>query len=170
MSVRADVDRGLEIVKQIDELKAELEKIETRLEKAGLEAGSRGEHQALKDVDREGKCWQAKGSAVSVPMIFTSDKIVSSFTANGAKHTAIAAAAGGHLREFFKPVNKYENLFDDGKKFRAHAAEVLAGAAPAFITACVATDKSGIPKSDIKILWGEVEEINKSDAKTNENH
>jgi len=159
MSVRADVDRGLEIVKKIDELTVELEQIEARLEKAGLEAGSRGEHQALKDADREGKCWQAKGSAVSVPMIFTSDKIVASFTAKGAKHKAIEAAANGHLDKFFKPVNKYENLFDDGKKFRRVAAEILAGAAPAFVTACVATDKSGIPKSDIKILWGEIEEI-----------
>ena len=158
-SVRADVDRGLEIVAKVAELKKELEVIEGRLHKAGMEAGLRGEHVELKDKEREGKQWLAKGSGVSVPLVFTTDKIVGSFTANGAMHQTIRTASNGHLTDFFKPVSKWENLFDDGKKFRAKAAEVLAERAPAFITACIARDKTGIPKSDIKILWGEIEEI-----------
>jgi len=159
MSVRADVDRGVEIIAKMFELKDELKSIETRLERAGLEAGNRGEHEDLKDKEREGKQWLAKGSAVAVPMVFTADKLIGSFTANGALHQTIRLAANGHLTEFFKPVSKYEILFDDGKKFRAKALEVLAERAPAFITACVARDKAGIPKSDIKILWGQIEEI-----------
>jgi hypothetical protein len=153
MSVRADVDRGLEIVAKLVELQAELEKIEERLEKAGLDAGTRGEHIDLADKERDGKQWLAKGSAVEVPIVFTSDSIVASFTRDGDKHLKIRDAANGHLTDFYKPVSKFESKFKDGKLFRAHAREVLGAAAPAFITACLATDKAGIPKSDIKILW-----------------
>ena len=63
----------------------------------------------------------------------------------------------GNLREFFKPVRKFENLFDDGKKFRARAADVLDKAAPACLTACLSLDKDGLPKSDIKIEWDKPE-------------
>jgi hypothetical protein len=162
MSVRADVDRGLEIVRKIAELEKELKDIEQRLQKAGLEAGQRGEHQDLKDEERGGKRWLARGSGAAVPLIFTDDKLVSSFTANGAKHQTIRVAANGHLLDFYRPVNKFESKFEDGKKFRAAAAEILAERAPAFITACLATDKAGIPKSDIKILWGDIEDIKPS--------
>jgi hypothetical protein len=159
MSVRADVDRGLEIVARIAALEEELEQIETRLEKAGLEAGSRGEHQPLADEDRDGKRWLAKGSAMGLPLIFTADKIVGTFAAGSARHKAIHGASNSHFLNFFKSVHAYENLFKDGKQFRKQAHEVLGKDAPAFITACLATDKAGIPKSDIKILWEESEEL-----------
>jgi hypothetical protein len=152
-SVRQDVDRGLEIRAKIAELERELEGIEERLQAAGLEAGRRGEHVELKDAEREGKQWLAKGSAVAVPLIFTADKLIGSFTANGAMHQTIRTAAAGHLAVFYKAVNQFKILFDDGKRFRAKAQEVLAERAPAFVSACLARDKAGIPKSDIKILW-----------------
>lgn len=157
MSLRADVDRGLEIVGKIGELQDELKGIEARLQAAGLQAGTRGEHQPLKDAERDGKCWLARGSTATVPLIFTADKIIGSFAANGARHEAIRAAANGRMLEFFKPVNKFESKFDDGKRFRLAANEILGPQAPAFITACVARDSAGIPKSDVRILWGEAE-------------
>lgn len=152
-TVREDVDRGLVIVKELAALDLELKAIEGRLHKAGLEAGTRGEHKDLKDEDRGGKQWLAKGTEVEVPLIFTDDKIRASFTANGAIHQTIRNAAHGELMRFYKPTTKYEVLFDDGKKFRKMADEILGVRAPAFITACVARDKDGIAKSDIKILW-----------------
>ena len=81
------------------------------------------------------------------------------FAANGPVHKLISFAARGRLADFYKPVNKYENRFDSGKKFRALADELLAKDAPAFITACLARDKDGIPKSDIKIMWEETESV-----------
>ena len=60
MSVRQDVDRGLEIIAKMAELKTEMKEIETRLQLAGRQAGSRGEHEALKDAERDGKQWLAK--------------------------------------------------------------------------------------------------------------
>lgn len=158
MSVRANIDRGLEIVAKIAELEAELDRIEQALTKEGLAAGARGEHADLKDAARDGRLWLARGSAMAVPMIFTADKIIGSFTAGSARHTAIKDASGGKFSSFFRPSNKFESLFDDGKQFRAAAAEIIGPKAPAFITACVARDKSGIPKSDIKILWSAAED------------
>lgn len=153
MSVQALVDRGLEIVAEQAKLKAELAGIEEKLLKLGHAAGLRGEHQSLKDEDREGRRWPATGSSRIVPVIFTADLIVGSFAQNSDKHNSIAAAAGNRFKDFFKPAFKYENRFDDGKKFRAKADEVFATDAPAFITACVARDKTGIPKSAVKIEW-----------------
>jgi hypothetical protein len=155
MSLRADVDRGLEILAEIKKLQTELKNIETRLEMAGLQAGQRGEHQPLQDADRGGKCWFAHGSDQDVPLIFTDDKLIGSFTAESKVHKTILAVAAGKLPEFFKPVNKFEAVFDDGKKFRKHAFEIFGEQAPAFITACVARDKAGIAKSDVKICWAD---------------
>lgn len=157
MSIRADVDRGLEIVGKIGELQDELKDIEVRLQAAGLQAGTRGEHQPLKDAERDGRCWLARGSAAAVPLIFTADRIIGSFAANSARHEVIREAANGRLLEFFKPVNKFESKFDDGKRFRLAANEILGPQATAFITACVARDSAGIPKSEVRILWGKPE-------------
>jgi hypothetical protein len=149
------VDRGLAIRAQLKELNAELKEITESLESFGIDQP----HEDLKDQDREGKRWMAWGSKLIVPIVFTADKILGEFRAGTVLNQKIDRAADGHLREFFKPINKWENLFDDGKKFRARAAELLEAKAPAFITACLARDKHGIPKSDVKILWDDAEPI-----------
>jgi len=147
------VDRGLEIVASQKALDAELKKIVTELEQHGLEHAAH--HEDLADADRDGKRWFANGTAVSVPVIFTADKLVGEVAAKSPKRVEIEAAAGRFFRAFFKPVSGYVNLFKDGKQFRKHAHELLGDEAPAFITACVARDKNGIAKSDVKILWDE---------------
>jgi hypothetical protein len=147
------VDRGLEIRAEIKRLKAELDDITTRLENAGLKAPQ----EDLKDADREGRRWLARGSALIVPVVFTADKIIGEFKVPSPIQEKIVTTANGQVGEFFRPINKWENLFSDGKKFRAHAAELLAAKAPAFITVCLARDKHGHPKSDIKILWDDAE-------------
>ncbi len=151
--IKTLVDRGLEIVEAQKALDAEMKKIVAELEAHGLEHSAH--HEALEDADRDGKRWFANGTVVSVPMIFTADKLVGEIATKSPKRVEIEAAAGKFFRAFFKPVSGYVNLFKDGKQFRKHAAEMLGADAPAFITACVARDKNGIAKSDIKILWSE---------------
>lgn len=148
------VDRGIEVRKLIKKLQAELKEIEAFLESTGLKA----EHTDLKDADREGRRWLAHGSELIVPVIFTADKIVGSFTRDTELHRKIEAASCRRLGAFFKAINGYKNKFDDGKKFRAAAEETLGKeSAPPFITACLARDKHGVPLSDVKILWDETE-------------
>ena len=151
MSVRADVDRGLEIRETMEKLKTELKDIETRLQMAALQ----GEQVELKDAERDGRQFLARGSDRSVPVIITADLITGSFAANSEKHREIQAVAESLLTKFYKPVSKYESRFESGKKFRLQAAELLGLSAPAFITACVARDKDGIAKSAVKIMWQE---------------
>ena len=153
MSIKADIDRGLAIIAELEKLETELKNIEVRVKHAAL----RGEQVELKDADREGKQYLAAGSQRVVPVILTADKIIGEFAAVGPKRDFVLLASRGLMLEFFKPVNKYENRFDNGKKFRKHADELLGKDAPAFVTACLARDKDGIPKSDIKIMWEESE-------------
>ena len=162
MSIRNDVDRALEIMPKIAELQAELKNIETRLIMAGYTAGAAGEHEELKDAEREGRRWFARGTARMVPLIFTADAIRGQFIKDSPAHSAIRVSLGsahGSLVEFFKPKTVYLNTMPDGKKFRARADEILGVNAPAFITACIARDKDGVPKSDVKIDWDHAEAV-----------
>ena len=156
-SIATLVERGLSIRREIKELTAELKQVEADLKSLALKASASGRVEDLKDADREGRRWLARGSSAIIPVVFTADLIVGSFAQDSKTHKRIEAAAVGNLREFFKPVRKFENLVDDGKKFRARAADVLDKAAPAFITACLSLDKDGLPKSDIKIEWDKPE-------------
>ena len=85
--------------------------------------------------------------------MLTADKLVQKFAKNSAVQKRIEAEAGGQLTRFYRPVSGYVITQKDGKKFRAFAAEILGGHAPALIAACRALDKFGIPKSDIKLEW-----------------
>jgi len=161
MSIKADVDRGLVLCSEIFACERELTEIEKRLIKAASDRPDK--HLDLKDAERGGTRWFATGSDKLVPIIFTDDKIVGSFQINSPAHETILAAADGKLLKFFKPINAYKNRFDDGKKFRTLAAELLAASAPAFITACVAKGTDGLPKSDIKIQWDAAEAISTND-------
>ena len=151
MSLRADVDRGLEIREEVEKLQTELKAIEVRLKDAGLN----GHQVELVDAEREGRQYLAGGTSRVVPVIFTSDLLVGEFGRDTKKHLEIMDAVQNKtgVLQFFKPVSKFENRFDSGKKFRALASEVFGDLAPKFITACVARDKDGIPKSAIKVMW-----------------
>jgi len=155
MNLTPLVDRGLDIRKQIKTLQAELKDIEKKLEQAGLH----GDHVELKDADREGRRFLARGSRVLIPVIFTADKLIGTFKHDSPVHVKIADAADGHLRDFFTLTQTWENNFDNGKRFRTEADAILGKAAPAFITACLSRDKYGIPKSDIKVNWDDQEPI-----------
>lgn len=155
MSIRSDVDRGLEIRAQIERLETELKDIETRLQMAGLK--NPGEHEDLKDADRDGRRWPAKGSDRIVPVIFTADLLLGELGANTPRAQTIRTAARGKLDFFFKHNAVLKNRFDSGKRFRIEAARLLEEAAPNFITACLARDKDGQPKSKIVVAWKESE-------------
>ena len=149
--LRADVDRGLEIREQMEKLTVELKGITARLTDAALH----GEQVPLVDDEREGKQFLAQGTDKIVPVIITADNLMGEFPAVGDKFDTIVATLEDRatLLKFYKPVNKFENRFDNGKKFRALADELLGKAAPAFITACLSRDKFGVPKNAIKVVW-----------------
>ena len=143
------VDRGLVLVSEIEIRKAELAKIEKMLKSAALE----GEHAELKDAAREGRRYLARGTGTEVPVVFSADLLIASFSQDSETHKTIAALAGEKLGEFFvlKPI--FEKVIDDGKDFRTRADEVLGGNAPAFITACLQRKKGGIPKNKVSVEW-----------------
>ena len=128
MSVQADIDRGLQIRFELERLEAELKKIETRLEIAGL----KGEQVPLSDGDREGRQYIARGTGQQVPIIFTADQIISGFVNNSSKHMQLRDLVGDALKEFFKLT--WSNRTKDGKAFRAKARDRLGDKAPHFIT------------------------------------
>jgi hypothetical protein len=154
-SIKALVDRGLDIRLHIKRLERELGEIEGKLKKAGLER----EQEYLKDEDREGRRWLAQGTTLIVPVVFTADKLLGSFKKDSAAHSTIKTMAGEEFGQFWKLSQTYENRFDNGKRFRKSAEEILGAKAPAFITACLARDKMGVPKSDVKVVWDETEPV-----------
>jgi hypothetical protein len=157
VSIKSDVDRGLEIREAIEKLQAELQDIETRLQMSGLK--NPGEQVELADADRDGKRWLAHGSGRMVPVIFTADLLIGQFDPHSQRAQTIQTAARGKMDHFFKRIAKYENRFESGKKFRKQASELLQDAAPNFITQCLARDKDGQPKSRIVVAWKESEVI-----------
>jgi len=161
-SIRADVDRAEELRREIAVREVELKPIVERLVAAGLKAGTAGNHEELVDAQRDGTRWIARGSRIAVPIIFTADKLIGTFQRDSSKHQTIRTALGpqtAELTRFYKPLAGYENRFKDGKQFRSEADKVLAGRAPAFITACISRDKSGIPQSDVKLDWDHADPI-----------
>ncbi len=157
--IAAKIDRGIAIIAQMAKLEEELEGIENAIREHAK--AHPDQHKPLGDAEREGRQFMAEGEKFTVPVLFTADKIVGSFKANSDKHVTIKEAAGDHFGSFFKAVNQFENRFDDGKKFRDRADELLGDDAPAFVTASKATDKNGIAKSDIKIEWAKAAAMKK---------
>lgn len=147
MSVKEDVDRGLEIKAEFARLQDELKEIEDRLEKAGLD----GKQIPLKDKDREGRQYLAQGSARIVPVVFTSDSLISSFPDTGITYLNLRGIVGDCLGEFYKLL--WARRIEDGMKFRKRAHEILGDSAPHFITACLSRDKEGVPKSSVVVDW-----------------
>lgn len=162
ISIRADVDRAEELRHEIALREAELAPIVARLVAAGLAAGAAGRHEELVDAQRDGTRWLARGSRIAVPIIFTADKLIGTFQRDSAKHQTIRTALGpqaAELHRFYKPVSSFENRFKDGKQFRSEADKVLAGRAPAFITACISRDKDGLAQSDVKLDWDHADPV-----------
>jgi len=151
-SLKSLVDRGAQITAQMGELSKELKDIEEKLRE--IAKAKSDQHVPLTDDAREGRVYHARGSDLVVPIIFTADRLVGSFKRDSKEHLRIKAALPDvHFATFYKSWDGFENVFDDGLKFRHHAAGLLGPEAPAFIAAARALDKVGLPKSDIKIEW-----------------
>ena len=147
--IAADVDRGLVLVAQIETLQSELKTISKRLEQAALE----GDQIPLTDDARDGMQFRAAGSESTVPVIITADAIIQSFVDGSPAHARAENTSVGKLDQFFKKTATWKNQSRDGKAFRQEAAALLGDDAPAFVRACIAVDKDGIPKNSIKIEW-----------------
>lgn len=155
--IPALTDRVAEINAEIQKLTAEKKGIEARLEAYALAHPEH--HEPLKDEKREGRRMLLSGARHKLPIVFASDLIIGSFRDGSEKHKELLALlceemseseAPRVLKKFFEPPSKWENLFDNGVKFRAACGERLPKSIAAkFITACTQADKSGIKKSTI---------------------
>jgi hypothetical protein len=154
LQISRDVDRGLAIRKEIEALSEELKGIEERLKNHGL--AHPDQQIELNDPEREGRQFLARGETSVVPVVFTADILAKSFEDESSRHKlmeTIVRVADVPLKKFYVRSPKWEITEDNGKKFRQLADELLGKHAPAFITACLARDKYGMPKSAIKVEW-----------------
>jgi hypothetical protein len=153
--IPALTDRVAEINAEIGKLAAEKKGIEARLEAYAL---SRPElHESLKDEKREGRRVMLSGTRHRLPVIFSSDLIIGSFRDGSEKHKELLALlceemseseAPKALKKFFSPPDKWENLFDNGVKFRAACGERLPKSIAAkFVTLCTQVSKDGVKKN-----------------------
>jgi hypothetical protein len=148
--IKADVDRGISLVNQIETLKAELKTIETRLTQAALE----GVTEPLQDDAREGRQFIAAGSIARLPVIIESDQIIASFAPGSATADTLHDLCGPRLSHLYRTVTKFEKAPKDGKAFRATAFEYWPGDQGAkIIAASIQRDKHNIPRSRIVIPW-----------------
>lgn len=153
-AVIADVDRGLAIVAEMEALKKELKAIEARLSDAALEAAKEGLAEKLVDEEREGRRWFATGTAARLPVILESDAISGQFAEGTEKHIELNTLCGPRLSHLYKRKVIFECVPKDGKLFRRQAAEFWTpDDAAKIISAAIARDKDGIPKSRIVIAW-----------------
>lgn len=163
--IAADIARGLEIKAQIAALEAELKAIESRLEAAALD----GDQIPLRDADREGKQFLARGKDKIVPIRFESDLIAGSFQPDSQMHIAVITALGDDhkdkLPQFFKDTRTFERVPKDGRKFRQLAREILDSRTFALlIQAATQRNKDGIAKSRTVIAWDDAKPVEQAPA------
>ena len=153
------VDRGLVITRELARLQAELKQINAALVRHALSAPH--EHESLVDAERDGRRWMASGSLECIPVVITADKIISSFQDCSQKHKDLVALIGEpRLPFYFSRKVTWERREQDGKAYRAALADMLpADLAAAMVTATLARDKNGNPKSDIYPDWTAAEEV-----------
>lgn len=153
--ITEDVDRGFALVALLASGAKELKAVEARLKQDALDRPD--EHEPLKDADREGRQFTAMGTKLNLPIVLTADKIVGSFAQASKVHkrigSVLASIEGAKLETFYQSETTFKTTTEDGKAFRALAADRLGEDAARFITACIAVDKDGVPKSDIKCEW-----------------
>ncbi len=157
--IPALTDRVHELNAQIATLAAERDGIEARLKAYALKHPD--QHESLKDEKREGRKLGFTGARHSLNVVIASDLIIGTFPDGGPKHKELLdvlcevhseSEAPKVLQKFFTPPSKWENLYDNGLKFRAAAAEHLAPRiASKFIAACTQVDKFGVKKNTVSI-------------------
>ncbi len=158
--IAADIARGKQIVDEIKALEAELKAIESRLEQAGLS----GDQVPLKDADREGKQYLARGEKLVVPVRFESDLIAGSFDPDSVMHKAVLSALGDEhaakLPLFFKDKRSFNRVPKDGLAFRKLARKQLDPDTVAkLIQSVTQRDKDGIAKSKTVIAWDDAKPL-----------
>jgi hypothetical protein len=151
-TLEQDIARGLEIRAEIERLSSELKAIEARIQAIA----EIGKQEALKEADREGKKFVARGADQCVPVIFESDLLIASFKPDSDTHRTLAEIAGDKLASFFADVRKFERRQADGRAFRRQArAAFEPDTYAAFIRGCLDVKKDGIPKSRVVVAWKE---------------
>lgn len=165
--IPALTDRVAQLNAEIATLAAERDGIEARLKAYALKHSDL--HEPLKDEKREGRKVSLVGARHGVSVVIASDLIIGGFRDGDAKHKELLALlceehseaeAPKVLKKFFNSPSKWENIFDNGLKFRAACSERLAPAiAGRFISACTQTDKFGIKKNTVGIDYSTKPEV-----------
>lgn len=149
------VTRGIALYKKITSLQEELKGVEEEITSIALQKSD--EHQRLADDEREGRRFLARSGhdpdAPIVPVIFTADKLISSFEEHSVEHQRLVDAAGDKLPLLYNRAVMFSRIAKDGKAFRSFTVKHFGEKADAIIVAARELDSAGLPKSDIKIEW-----------------
>lgn len=136
--------RGALLEAEIEQRREELADIKARLEAYALAHPE--QHVPLEDAAREGRRVLLPGGVVRLE----SDVLIASFEDGGDKHAQLRGILhdAPRLKLFFDPPSCWTRRTADGNKFRARVRDELApSTAAAFIAACRAVDRAGLPKS-----------------------
>lgn len=148
-----DIERGRELISEIDARKAELKEIEARLKLAAQDAP----HLPLECEEREGRQALLRSEAHVLPVRFTADSLVATVDADSQLHQQLQDIAGDKLPLFYAASTKLARVPKDGVEFRRTArAHLLPEACAALISASLQRDKSGIPRSSTVIAWDDL--------------
>jgi hypothetical protein len=150
--IHQDVERGIVIKYEIEQLTIELKHIEKRLEQAGLH----GQQIPLENAEREGKQYLAKSAKHIVPVVFESDMLIKSFPYGSPLHHALDHLCGGeNFKTFFDQKRTFERSESDGHVFRKDVFDLMEdnGKSHRIIGLLKAKNKDGIIKSRTVIDW-----------------
>ncbi len=153
--IKADIERGIIIKREITALTVELKDIEARLESAGL----RGPHVPLEDAEREGKQAILTSPTHKLSVRLESDVLIGGFEVSSGLAPTLQALIGEKaFKALFKIVHRYERKESDGHKFRKKAKAAINDQDKylKLITALRSKDKDGIPKSKTVIAWDSI--------------
>lgn len=151
-TLREMIDRGVEIVAEIEKLKEEYKALEEGIKAAAL--ARPGEHVKLEDPEREGRQFLAAGTQQVVPVVMTADSIMKTLRKGSPIALRLADMAGEHFERFYVDPAKLENTQEDGKDFRRLSRELLGDEkGPRFVNACLTRLKNGTPQSSVRIEW-----------------
>lgn len=159
--IAALVDEGMQLHIEIATRERRLKEIDDALK--DLAVGHPKEHVPLKDKEREGTRFLARGTHVVLPIVCTADSIRQTFLDRDPALPAIQDLAGDSFKFFYRRIVSYNavhvksNKFD-GKAFRYEARKMLPDP-ERFIRGCLRVDKTGAPASTVRVSWDDLDRI-----------
>ena len=146
---------GLQLYKNLTDVQEHLKYVEEQI--VTIAQNRSDEHQPLADDEREGRRFFAKSGDGPddpiVPVVFTADKLISSFKPGSPEHQRLEEATGGKIALLFTKETMFKRAARDGKTFRSQVRKNFGQDADDVIIAARDLDENSLPKNDIKVEW-----------------